>query len=358
MSYETSSPAIDEAIALDNQGNHDEAINVLSRATMEGDLLAKTRLGKRLLVGDRSPYLPREGATFILEAAQENVPEAVTMTAVFQGIGLYQSKNWNDALKTLSHAAGLGSMTAREQLVLMAGEGEPGKDAFLLANDDPAYWRQYLQNINLGLWLSAPMGTVVNEDPLIKSFPELISPPVCNWLIRLSSERLKPALVYDAGKRTNYRSETRNNSIAEFNLVENEMLHFLLQEKMSAACGISMQQFEGTAILNYKPGEQISDHFDFVDPKMTNYEQEIRDNGQRVITFLIYLNQDYTGGETVFPELGINHKGKTGEGMFFSNALPDGSSDTRTLHAGAPTTQGEKWIVSQFIRNREVKYIL
>jgi len=88
------------------------------------------------------------------------------------------------------------------------------------------------------------------------------------------------------------------------------------------------------------------------------HRQEITENGQRIITFLIYLNDDYSGGETVFPELDIRHKGQIGEGLFFVNALANGASDLRTLHAGAPPLNGEKWIVSQFIRNREVKYIL
>lgn len=127
---------------------------------------------------------------------------------------------------------------------------------------------------------------------------------------------------------------------------------------MSIACNIPMKQMEGTAILHYKPGEEISEHFDFVDPNLPNYEQEIRDNGQRIITFLIYLNEEYEGGETAFTELDLSYKGQTGDGIYFVNALPDGSSDLRTKHAGRPTSSGEKWIVSQFIRNREVKYVL
>jgi prolyl 4-hydroxylase len=201
-------------------------------------------------------------------------------------------------------------------------------------------------------------GKVLNEEPLIKTFEHLLSEEICRWLVRLSAQRLKRALVYDAAKRRNYASETRTNSIAEFNLVENELLHFLIQQKMSSACNVPMVQFEGTAILNYQPGEEISPHFDFVDPKMRNYDQEIATNGQRIITFLIYLNEEYEGGDTLFTELNLSFKGKTGDGIFFTNSLPDGSSDIRTRHSGTPPTSGEKWILSQFIRNREVKYIL
>jgi hypothetical protein len=40
--------------------------------------------------------------------------------------------------------------------------------------------------------------------------------------------------------------------------------------------------------------------------------------------------------------------------LYFVNALPDASPDLRTVHAGRPPTAGEKWIVSQFIRDRRL----
>jgi len=44
--------------------------------------------------------------------------------------------------------------------------------------------------------------------------------------------------------------------------------------------------------------------------------------------------------------------GARGEGLFFANTLADGLADVRSLHAGRPPTSGEKWVFSQFIRNR------
>jgi len=357
MMKESSTTVIDKVDALNAMGKHDDAIDVLAGATQNGDEIAKTILGKRLLVGDRSPYLPREGASFIMEAAQAGIPEAVSVIAVFQATGIFQEKNWPQAINTLTHAAILGSELAREQLILLSNSGDPTLKPALINNNEAEYWQSLASAINLEDWINEPAGQLINDEPQVKVFPGLLSAPICRWLIKLSASRLKPALVYDASKRQNYKSETRTNSIAEFNLVENELLHFLIQQKMSAACGIPMVQMEGTAILNYQPGEEISDHFDFVNPSMPDYDQEIKDNGQRIITFLIYLNDDYEGGETVFTELDLSYKGNTGDGMFFVNALPDGSSDLRSKHAGRPTSSGEKWIISQFIRNREVKYI-
>jgi hypothetical protein len=70
-----------------------------------------------------------------------------------------------------------------------------------------------------------------------------------------------------------------------------------------------------------------------------------------MITFLLYLNEGYDGGETTFPELGIVHRGKRGEGLYFINSRNDRSADRQMLHTGSPPMRGEKWIVTQFIRD-------
>ena len=97
-----------------------------------------------------------------------------------------------------------------------------------------------------------------------------------------------------------------------------------------------MRNMEAPAVLHYAVGEQITDHFDFVDPDTPNYAQELARNGQRVVTFLVYLNDDYEGGVTGFPTLGFSHKGRRGEGLYFVNALPDMQPDLRMVHTGIP----------------------
>jgi hypothetical protein len=73
------------------------------------------------------------------------------------------------------------------------------------------------------------------------------------------------------------------------------------------------------------------------------------------VTFLVYLNEDYDGGETAFPDLGFAHRGRHGDGLYFVNTLPDLSPNLRMVHAGRPITRGEKWIVTQFVRSRPTR---
>jgi prolyl 4-hydroxylase len=144
----------------------------------------------------------------------------------------------------------------------------------------------------------------------------------------------------------------RSNSIVAFDLADIDCVQVALQSRMAAACGVPADHAEGPTILHYAVGEQITNHVDFVNPGVADYANVIATRGERIITFLLYLNDDYDGGETDFGRLSIRHKGRSGGGLFFTNALPNGTPDVRMVHAGMPPTRGEKWIVSQFFRSR------
>jgi prolyl 4-hydroxylase len=217
-------------------------------------------------------------------------------------------------------------------------------------------WRALAATIDLEAWRHAPAPQVRSEDPRVVAFAGLARPQICEFFISLTPGRMEPARVYDPVQRSDIVVAHRNNTLANFDLRRVEFAHVLVQARMSAACGIPERHMEAPAVLHYAPGEQIADHFDFVDPQsVTDYAAEIARNGQRLVTFLLYLNEDYDGGETAFPKLGFSHRGRTGDGIYFINALPDMQPDLRTLHAGCPTTRGEKWIITQFIRSRPTR---
>ena len=105
------------------------------------------------------------------------------------------------------------------------------------------------------------------------------------------------------------------------------------------------------SVLYYSVGQEFLPHFDIIiNPDSPDYDQKLAKGGERVLTLLLYLNDDYEGGETEFPVLGERWKGRKGEALFFWNVTPDGALDERTLHAGLPVTRGEKWILSQWIQ--------
>ena len=82
-------------------------------------------------------------------------------------------------------------------------------------------------------------------------------------------------------------------------------------------------------------------------------EPKWTEHGGRKYTVLIYLNDDYEGGETHFKILDTKIKGNTGDIVFFKNMLKDSQqSDPNSIHSGTPIKSGEKWLLNLWIRDR------
>jgi hypothetical protein len=250
--------------------------------------------------------------------------------------------DWHAALHLLGQAALAGDESARGQLTCLQPAGA-----------SPASWPEMAARVPLLYWLQASPQEALHDS--VRRIHDVAPLPVCNWLIERARGRLDPALVYDAVARENQVHEMRTNTMALFGYDSFDVVQFLVQERMSRTCGYPIQHFEAPAVLHYDIGQQITPHFDFIDANAADYAQQIRDQGQRMITFLLYLNDAYEGGETAFPELGIVHRGEAGKGLYFVNAHPDLSPDRRMLHQGSPPTRGEKWIVSQFIVSKRLR---
>jgi prolyl 4-hydroxylase len=334
------------ADAHDAAGRHVDAVNALVAGVKNGDVEATTRLGKRLLVGDRAPLLPNDGARFLEEASGRGGAEAASVLAVLFAVGGSAQHDVRAALESLVVAAERGWPAAQAQLRTLGAAGADRGGA--------SRWRDLAATIDLDSWTRAATGRELSDDPQIRVFDDFVSPEVCRWLIGRAEGRLSRALVYEALSKEVTVHPTRTNTAASFTMLETDFVCVLTQLRMAAAVHAPFRQFEPISVLHYAEGEEITEHFDFVDPNVPDYEQEIAERGQRIATFLIYLNDDYAGGETAFPRVGITHKGRSAQGIVFINALPDGSADVRTLHAGRSPRGGEKWIVSQFVRNRRV----
>jgi prolyl 4-hydroxylase len=128
----------------------------------------------------------------------------------------------------------------------------------------------------------------------------------------------------------------------------------LLRERMAPLAAAPVAMFEGAKVLHYEPGQRFALHADFLEITTPALVREVEKRGQRVTTFLVYLNDDYDGGETDFPRLGFRFKGARGDALLFSNVDAAGAPDYKTVHAGLAPTRGEKWLLSQWIRNRPV----
>ena len=87
-------------------------------------------------------------------------------------------------------------------------------------------------------------------------------------------------------------------------------------------------------------------------PPIPPLRQSIARSGQRLSTLIVYLNDVIEGGETVFPEVGLSVVPRRGNGLYFEYTNSRMQVDLKSAHGGAPVIQGEKWIVTKWMRAR------
>jgi predicted 2-oxoglutarate/Fe(II)-dependent dioxygenase YbiX len=189
------------------------------------------------------------------------------------------------------------------------------------------------------------------EAPRIGVCRGFASAAECDWLMARARPRLGAAQVYDPHTGAGVRVESsRTNSDVNFNMVESDLVLVMLRARIAAVMGASVTNLEPAMVLHYAPGQYFAPHWDGLDPDVPGMAADIAAKGQRTATFLLYLNDDYDGGDTDFPDMNWRFRGGVGDALFFWNTDPAGRIDRKTRHAGIPTQRGEKWLLSQWIR--------
>ena len=156
-----------------------------------------------------------------------------------------------------------------------------------------------------------PAGEVVSEAPHIVLFRKLFTEAECRYLIEAATPMLAPSVVVDAATGRQRPDPVRISDGIGFTLpLENPAVH-ALNRRIAAASGTDVAQGEPLQVLRYRPGGEYKPHFDAI-PGFAN---------QRILTMIVWLNEGYEGGETMFAKTGAKFKGKTGDALLFRNAL-------------------------------------
>ena len=189
---------------------------------------------------------------------------------------------------------------------------------------------------------AAPAGAVIGEAPHLTWFERLLAQAECDYLVGAASPMLEPSVVVDPRTGRQVRDSVRTSDGVGFTSpLENPAVH-ALNRRIAAASSTRVDQGEPLQVLRYRPGQQYRPHFDAI-PGFAN---------QRMLTMIVWLNEEYRGGETLFMKTGRKLKGRAGHALLFRNATADGRRDEAAAHAGLPVTQGEKMIASRWIRRR------
>ncbi|HEX8233759.1 MAG TPA: 2OG-Fe(II) oxygenase [Caulobacteraceae bacterium] len=308
-----------------------------------------TETGKRLLTGP--PEGHGQAIATLDAAAHAGSGEAAALVGVLAGLGALTEQSWPRALEYTAHAAALGWAPARGVLQVLSGD-EALKARAAERGAPATAWVELARSVDLRGWLTPPPKRPLCEAPRIRAADGFLPGAACEWLVERARGSLSPAQVYGMQEAGPTQVRDRTNSAMEFGLLSADLVLLLVQARISALTGLPTQAFEPTQVLHYAPGQEFRSHVDFLQGDKPGMAEEVACKGQRIATFIIYLNDDFEGGETEFQRVGIRFKGKAGDGLFWANVDAAGQPDRMTLHAGLPPLSGEKWLLSQWIRDR------
>jgi hypothetical protein len=282
-------------------------------------------LARRLLTGDGVPLDPVQAAALLAAAAGEGDGDAAALLATVEAMGIAGPQNWGRAFDWLQRAAALGSESARAQLDLLGG---------------------------IEALTAPPPKRSLCDAPRIRVIEGFATPEECDWIMARAQGRLGPAMVLDKQTGREKTHPDRTNKAIELDVPAMDVVTQIVRARIAAATNLPLPVFEPAQVMHYSVGEEFRPHYDFLTGDAEGWAAQLERYGQRIATFLLYLNDDFEGGETDFPSIGLSHRGGKGDALFFANVDGSGAPDRKTLHAGRPPGRGQKWILSQWIRNR------
>jgi predicted 2-oxoglutarate/Fe(II)-dependent dioxygenase YbiX len=294
---------------------------------------------RALLVGRDGVQDVATAVGMIKAAAAVGDGEALALQATITAVGVTKPPDWPAALDLLQRAAERGSAPARGQLRLLSSGVSGGS------------WAGMRAAIDLAPWMAAAPRTPLTEAPRVRLAEAFVPPQVCDWLIGRARGHLRAAMMYDGETKTEWADPHRTCSDYQFDILNTDLVVQLVRQKIAATTGLPPLVMEPPRIFHYALGQDIKAHFDRAGDGVKGYGDSGY-LGDRIVTFLLYLNDGYEGGELSFPRTGFQCKGAKGDGIYFAHIDASGKQDPLSLHAGLVITRGEKWVMSQWIHDR------
>jgi prolyl 4-hydroxylase len=173
----------------------------------------------------------------------------------------------------------------------------------------------------------------------------------CEYVINLANPIFQPSkLMTDDGLKEFYRTSFS----AELVIPEDEILNGI-RKKAAEWLDVPESHFEFFQCVAYGPGQEYQTHYDTFDENFESGKEELEKLGPRKYTMLAYLNDDFVGGETYFPNLDLLVQPKKGSVLVFENIDENGKIQKSSLHAGLPVTSGKKYAMNMWIRTKPAR---
>lgn len=305
----------EQAVALGRAGRPNDAVALIEDAARRGDPEGHVILAHWLLYATDRPRDVKAAHHHLAMAAEKGNSDAVRLRAHLIASGTGCEADEATALQMLRGIAHEDAAAA-EQLDLLPR---------MMSEADAREAKRER----------------ISTEPSIEIVHELLLPEERAYLMRRAEPLLKPSLVDDPIRGRGVPDPIRTSHGAAFVPHAEDLVIQRINRRIALASGTDVRHAEALYVMRYAPGQEYRPHHDAL--------AGLRN--QRAWTAIAYLNEDYEGGATVFPELSISLRGGAGDLLVFANVDAEGQPHPRMRHAGQPVTRGAKWIATRWIRS-------
>lgn len=183
----------------------------------------------------------------------------------------------------------------------------------------------------------------------IRLVDDFLTNEECEYIINLATPVFKKSALM---AEENIIGEGRTSNSAEFHVFPNDEILNTIRKKAAELIKMPESHFEFFQCVSYDPNQEYQSHFDTFDEKSERGKKEIETRGQRKFTMLAYLNDDFEGGSTYFPNVDLLVQPKKRRVVIFNNLDAKGNLIPSAFHAGLPVTTGRKYAINIWIREK------
>ena len=187
------------------------------------------------------------------------------------------------------------------------------------------------------------MHTILNQNPFIARLYNVL-PREHMDMMMLSNKFDRSTVWDDTNKKpivAKGRSSSSNITYGQYIDLTRTMLIFLKSEFNHI---YDVNNTEPWQITRYAPGQQYLPHHDYFSRSDKIYVND------RIATVILYLNDDFKGGNTDFPRLNLSANPIANTCLYFTYPEKNEFAEL-THHAGQPVVSGVKYIATLWIRN-------
>jgi prolyl 4-hydroxylase len=219
---------------------------------------------------------------------------------------------------------------------------------------------------------------LVSLDPLVIYIHSLISPAEITSLLQTAEPRFAPSEVVKDGRK----QATSDRTSSSAGLPRDDPVVVCVLDRARSFLGTMLRdgwdEMGPPQLVRYTAGQRFNLHHDWYDVQRWAADESMR-RWNRVASFFAVLDDNCTGGETHFPYIegiaaqsprrepawvgnwvnaegeedirplwrahedgGLAFRPVAGNAVFWVNLHPNGTGDTRTMHAGLPLGEGTK----------------